>query len=403
MGVSTQSNLLVLLAVTEGAPCWLPIRVPNSAASGGKVILGMSSRLWHWLSGAITSRMRQRVTKAGVSFSLLVSVVGGLAFVSGNNVLFLLLGCLLATLLVSGFISRLSLAGLELDFVFPEHISARRRIPALLKLKNEKTWMPSFAIHLEGMPRNVFSSKLFYPLLAGGATLQEMVEVEFARRGQHRQNSFRLRSTFPFGLTERNVQVALLREALVYPCLEPQPGFRQLIDRIQGDISAHVRGRGPDFYRIRPYLQSESARHLDWKATAHTGELQVREFAREQDPTVEIFLDLDVRFDKRQWFESAADCAAYLVWETVARGARVYFRTQNFSFESPGQGDIYVILRYLALVEPFRTRSVPEPGRDDNIQVILSASPSRLAQAGWHRAHVVDPGALGADNAAESN
>ena len=362
----------------------------------------MPLQLWRRLSDVIGSRVRQRVTKSGLGFSLLVSIVGGLAFLSGNNVLFLLLGCLLATLLVSGFISRLSLAGLELDFVFPEHISARRRIPALLKLKNEKTWMPSFAIHLEGMPGNVFSSKLYFPMLTGGATAQEMVEVEFNRRGQHRQNSFRLKSTFPFGLTERNVQVTLRREALVYPCLEPQPGFRQLIDRIQGEIAAQVRGRGHDFYRIRPYLQSESARHLDWRATAHTGELQVREFAREQDPTVEIFLDLDVPFDKRPWFELAADCAAYLSWESASRGARVFFRTQNFSLESPAQGDIYVILRYLALVEPFRTRSVPVPGSDENIQVVLSASPARLAQAGWHRAHVVDPDAFGTDAAGES-
>ena len=39
------------------------------------------------------------------------------------------------------------------------------------------------------------------------------------------------------------------------------------------------RGRGHDFYRIRPYETLESARHVDWKATAHTRDLQVREYA----------------------------------------------------------------------------------------------------------------------------
>ena len=190
----------------------------------------MALTLWQRLSQALAGAMRQRLTRAGLGFSVLVSVVGALAFLSGNNVLFLLLGCLLAALLVSGFISRLSLAGLELDFLFPDHVSARRRVPALLKLKNEKSWMPSFALHLEGLPDSVFSSKLYFASLAGGATAQEMVEVEFARRGQHRQNSFRLRSAFPFGLTERQVQVTLRREALVYPCLDPQPGFQQLTD-----------------------------------------------------------------------------------------------------------------------------------------------------------------------------
>lgn len=351
----------------------------------------MVIQLWRRLAHAIAGGMRQRVTKAGFGFSVLVAIVGALAFLSGNNVLFLLLGCLLATLLVSGFISRLSLAGLELDFIFPEHISARRRIPALLKLKNEKSWMPSFAIHLEGMPDSVFSSRLYFPAVAGGATAQETVEVEFARRGQHKQNSFRLRSRFPFGITERQVQVTLRREALVYPCLDAQPGYGDLIERIQGDIAAHVRGRGHDFYRIRPYESTESARHLDWKATAHTGALQVREFAREQEPTVEIFLDLDVPFEMRAFFERAVDCAAYLAWETSSRHARVRFRTQVFDFETPTEGDIYGILRYLALVEPLRTRTTPSPSRHDTIQVLLSASPARMQQAGWHGACVVDP------------
>ena len=362
----------------------------------------MALTLWQRLSQALAGAMRQRLTRSGLGFSVLVSVVGALAFLSGNNVLFLLLGCLLAALLVSGFISRLSLAGLELDFLFPDHVSARRRIPALLKLKNEKSWMPSFAIHLEGLPDSVFSSKLYFASLAGGATAQEMVEVEFARRGQHRQNSFRLRSAFPFGLTERQVQVTLRREALVYPCLDPQLGFQQLFARIQSDVAAHVRGRGHDFYRIRPYHQRESARHLDWKATAHTGELQVREFAREEDPAVEIFLDLDVSFEARRWFEKAVDCAAYLAWEMAARRTRVSFRTQNFNLESPAEGDIYVILRYLALVEPLRSRSTPGPGRNDNIQVVISPAPSRLAEAGWHRAHMVDPDTLGSDDTAGS-
>src|SRR5438270_6641202 len=36
-------------------------------------------------------------------------------------------------------------------------------------------------------------------------------------------------------------------------------------------------------------LAFESARHVDWKATAHVRSLQVREFAREQEQTVEVF------------------------------------------------------------------------------------------------------------------
>ena len=44
------------------------------------------------------------------------------------------LAAMISTLLVSGFVSRLGLAGLELDLVLPQHISARRRVRAGVRL-----------------------------------------------------------------------------------------------------------------------------------------------------------------------------------------------------------------------------------------------------------------------------
>ncbi len=62
------------------------------------------------------------MTGSGLLFSLIIAIVGVAAFVSANNLLFLLLAAMLSTLMVSGFVSRLSLAGLEVDFVLPDHV-----------------------------------------------------------------------------------------------------------------------------------------------------------------------------------------------------------------------------------------------------------------------------------------
>ena len=347
----------------------------------------MSTGLWPRLRRAVESRFHQRVTTAGFGFSLTISLVAVLAFLTANNLLFLVLTCLLATLLISGFLSRLSLAGLKLDFRFPEHVSARRRVPVRMKLENEKTWMPSYSIHVGGAPGSVYSSELYFPMLAGGSTVEETVDVYFARRGPHSENSFVLRSRFPFGFAERHDEVTLPREVLVYPCIDPQPEFEAILRRLEGEMEIQARGHAYDFYRIRPYEHLESARHVDWRATAHTGELQVREFAREQDPLVEIFLDLNVADEHRRWFEQAVDCSAYLGWEVTRRGARLRFRTQNFDITSPAEGDVYTILKYLALVEPKRTRTTLSPGREDSLQVVFSAAPAPPADSGWLDAH----------------
>src|SRR5512139_527441 len=88
-------------------------------------------------------RLKERITLAGLGYVLAVALTAAAAFVSANNLLFLLLAAQLAGLLVSVFISRLGLAGLELDIELPDHIAARQPVPVKLTLKNLKSWMPS--------------------------------------------------------------------------------------------------------------------------------------------------------------------------------------------------------------------------------------------------------------------
>ncbi|MEZ5352343.1 MAG: DUF58 domain-containing protein [Bryobacteraceae bacterium] len=355
---------------------------------------GAAQRFMRWARASMEGMLRQRVTKGGVGFSVTISIVASLAFLTGNNLLFLLLACMLATLLLSNFLSRLSLAGLELDLVFPEHLSARRDVPARMKLKNEKSWMPSYSIHVSGTRGSVYSSAIYFPMIPAGTTVEETVDVHFARRGEYKENSFELRSQFPFGFTERRVRVTPRREAIVYPCLDPHPASELLLRGLEGEMLAQARGRGDDFYRIRPYGHGESARHVDWKATAHTGELQVREFAQQQEPMVEIYLDAHVGDQHLEWFEHAVDCCAFLSWELTQRGARIRFRSQNFDRQVPAEAGVYTILKFLALVEPVRIRNVVSPGSDSNLQVVVSAAPERLRGAGWSDAHVVGPRAF---------
>lgn len=319
----------------------------------------------------------------GLLFTLTCVLVSLAAFVSANNLLFLILALLLATWLVSGFIARLSLAGLELDFLLPEHLCARRKLMGRVVIGNSKRWMPSFSIHVAGSTDSGLSQPLYFPVIPGRARMEAPVELFFARRGAYRQNSFRFSTRFPFGFAERRIQVRLAREILVYPSIDPQPGFEDLLVALQGEIASFYRGQGSDFYRIRPYEALESARHVDWKATAHTGDLQVREFAREREQAVAFFLDLDLTAAQAAWFETAVDRCAFLVWNFSQRGSRVRFCTQDVDWQLPEEADVYTILKYLAIVSPRQGRRLT-PSQDRSVfHVVFSASPQTLAEAGW--------------------
>jgi uncharacterized protein (DUF58 family) len=326
---------------------------------------------------------RQRTTGAGMVFRAALLASAAIAFLLGNNLLFLLVAAMFSTLLISGLVTHLGLAGLELDLLLPEHIPARRNVLAKVRLKNSKSWVSSFGVQLAGAPESGLHSILHFPVIPGGATLEESVTLNFPRRGAQRERSFQFSTRFPFGFAERREMVTLRHDIIVYPCLDPQPGFETLLDTVSGEIAAMQSGRGHDFHRIRPYEAMESARHVDWKATAHTGSLQVREFARELDWRAVIFLDLDVPVGSESWFEEAIDCCAFLAYRLTSRGVEVRLRTQELDLSLPDEGDIYTLLKYLALVSPLRGKPPLSPDEPGSFQIVFTAQPEQVKSFGW--------------------
>src|SRR5258708_35342192 len=93
--------------------------------------------LWSRFHSPLAPGMRQQVTRLGLLFTM-ACVVGALgAFASANNLLFRILAIMLATFMVSGFISRLALSGLKLDFQLAEHMCARlNRVGAIVTVNS---------------------------------------------------------------------------------------------------------------------------------------------------------------------------------------------------------------------------------------------------------------------------
>src|SRR5436309_15819670 len=108
-------------------------------------------RLWRQLRLLLSKRIRYKITRGGLLFAFAILVVGWGAIISGNNMLFLIVAAMMATLLVSGLVSRLCLAALELDFQVPEHVAAGRNVPGKIFVRNQKWLLPSFSIRVEAI------------------------------------------------------------------------------------------------------------------------------------------------------------------------------------------------------------------------------------------------------------
>jgi hypothetical protein len=49
----------------------------------------------------------------------------------------------------------------------------------------------------------------------------------------------------------------------------------------------------------------------------------------------------------------------------------------------PEEGDIYSILKYLALVSPLRGKAPAAPDDPSSFQIVFSANPQRMSTLGW--------------------
>ena len=165
---------------------------------------------WRHFRAFLALRIRYKITRGGVLFTFAILLVAIGAAISANNLLFLIVAAMMATLLVSGLVSRLCLAGLALDFQVPEHIPAGRSVPARLFVRNHKWFLPSFSIRVEAIREEgspTMKSGVYFPLIAAGTTLEAVVEVRFPKRGAYRQNGFAFSTSFPFGFLEKTARV----------------------------------------------------------------------------------------------------------------------------------------------------------------------------------------------------
>jgi len=365
------------------------------------------------VAARVRDAMDYEVTRAGLIYILIAVVIGIAAVNTGNNLLYVVVAALISAILVSGIASALVLRSLELDVHLPEHVFAGRPMLARLLLRNTSGWVPSFSVRVVpskrkavkkwrweaytlGWPRSrapenqwfrladrrlrrvteelekpILTQSVYFPFLPAEQELRADLELTFPARGRFREKDFGLATRFPFAFLLKTRRIALAREIVVYPTVEPPEQFFEVLAMVTGEFETFIRGRGYDLYRIREYMPEDSARHVDWKASARTGALKVREFSREDERKLRIVFDNPLPgILTHDFYERAVNLAASLGWHFSHEDVEL-------SFVAPGlepTPDVFAFLRYLALVEPQEATSVFQRLRaSEDYNVILTA------------------------------
>jgi len=381
--------------------------------------------------GQVRDAFDYEVTRAGLIYIGLTLVLGLAGLNTGNNLLWIVVAAMLAAIVVSGLASALVLRGLELDVHTPDHVFAGRTLLARLVLHNRQRLLPSFSVSVVpprrrrknkhwqwqaatfGFPFNrpaeqqwfqlpdrvlrreehqqtqkLLSGPVYFPYLAARASLTADVEVCFQKRGLVQQDSFGLRTQFPFSFLRKTRRVALQRQVVVFPAIELTDELFQVLPLITGEFEAFLRGRGHDLYRIREYAPEDSARHVDWKASAKAGSLLVREFTREDERKLRIVFDNPGPGAVAEAaYERAVSLAASLVWHFAGENSQLSFVAPGYQ----GGPDVYRFLTYLAMVQPNLKTSVLDklPPSNDFDVILTARARGTIPTALWTQGYVL--------------
>ena len=363
------------------------------------------------------------VTKAGVFYALVVLLIGIAALNTGNNLLYIIVAAMLAAIVVSGLASAYCLRGLELQLKVPDHIFAGSEVAATVCVRNQRRWGPALsisAVPIEkkteykrwrwvkttfpippwrppeqqwlrlpdrklrrvtvGSPSGVFHEAAYFPIVPAQSELEAAVKLNFRKRGCY-QERFSLSTRFPFAFLVKTRRAALAREVLVYPELTSSQEALELAPLLTGKFEAHLRGIGSDLYRIREYLPEDPARQVDWKATAKSGSLKIREFSREDERRLRVVFDNPPPGQlTAQRYERMVSLSASLIWRLAEQNVFISFVSQQYECF----GDVFPVLRYLATV-------TPEPG--PSILESLSASTDYSVVFTVHKRGTIPAGA----------
>ena len=260
------------------------------------------------------------------------------------------------------------------------------RFPARLYVHNHKWLMPSFSIRVEAI-RDPGSPTLHRACTSRWSQrarrCDETVEVRFPRRGAYRQNSFAFSTSFPFGFLEKTARVTLSKEMIVYPVDRSAARIRRPAGGHHGrDRDALPRAWGATSTASGRTRCSRAPGTWIGRRRRTSGACRCGSSRASRSRRWRYFSTATSRRELDAWFEHAIDCCAFLAWSLSNHGASIHFRSNGFEFRQPEDGDIFAILKYLALVYP-QAGNAPEPPLDDSsYKIVFTPSPRRFLDAG---------------------
>lgn len=208
-------------------------------------------------------------------------------------------------------------------------------------------------------------------------------------RGQHTLGPIALRLQDPFGLTSVNLALRATTDVLVLPRIQDLGTANPRGEGVgnEGEIPHMVALHGEDDVSIRSYRDGDDLRRIHWAATAHRGELMVRQEDRPARRRAVVFLDSRSSAHRGTGPQSSFETAVSAAASVAVRLASLTYSTHlvcdetSASWLPEDDGTLDDTLAMLA---------VAQRGSDTGFEESLRAAHPQTAQGGLLVAVVAD-------------
>jgi len=272
-----------------------------------------------------------RLTLGGVGF-ILATLIICLGAVDGDvNLLTLLFGFCLGSLLINAFYGTRTLTSLSVRRTVPDVAVAGKPFVIRYTVTNRRRWASARGILIEdvlGEGAPIPNPEFFVPVLAAGKSVTLAVPVLSPRRGRVVFSHIGASTRLPFYLFSKWVRIAAEGELIVFPALGrllTGVNFSEGATDIPGGSGGRIRG-DEEYYGVREYRAGDNPRRIHWRRSAQTGRLMIREMAQAGDNQLWCVVDTCVaRGDSEQArrLELAISAAATVICDALERGAKV--------------------------------------------------------------------------------
>ena len=306
-----------------------------------------------------------RLTKDGGALTALLGLTLFAALASGNNLLYLLYGLLLSSLVVSIAALRINMSSLRITVEPPKRIFQNRHAFLKVRIQNSGRFSSRYIAVSRG------SESFFAKRIQPDTEETGLLPVDLPHRGKNSVEGLRVESSYPFGLIKMSrpidnpILIAL-----------PRPRDIRAPSEFNADVSGTgrlipVRGSGEELYSVREYDPSDDSRLINWKMSARSGKIIVNTFASNGGSKITVRLPPAA---KGPQFEAAVVEAASACRFYILSGAEIKLVTENHDGKyGRGLDHLDKMLTVLALsgegnaprqaVAPQRSRSPNTPAR----------------------------------------